>query len=190
MCPSQNEAIHFPVFDTERLTLRLLSMQDLDFVFQHFSDPNVSEFLMDAPPVASMEEAKGIIRAFEHPEEKNRVRWVLERKEDRQVIGTIGFHNWEKNYFHAEIGYDLSAPCWGQGYMSEALPPVLRFGFEQMQLHRIHGFIYPGNLRSIALMEKFGFTLEGILRDFFYCNGKYYDHALYSLLFSEWQENQ
>src|SRR5664279_2669294 len=111
--------------ETERLHLRQLTLADTDFIFHHFSDPLVTRYLMDEPPVASAAEAQDIISFFQDPAGKRQVRWGITRKSDRRLIGTIGFHRWEKAYFRAEIGYDLTPACWGQGYMSEALRAVI-----------------------------------------------------------------
>ncbi len=56
-----------------------------------------------------------------------------------------------------------------------------------MKLHRIDAQVYVGNQASLKLLETFGFQQEGILRDYYYQNGIFYDHALLSLLKTEWQ---
>ncbi len=111
----------FPTFETERLLLRPISKEDIDFVYQHFSDNKVTQYLYDEPPLMNREEAVGLIDFFVNSEAKTYNRWIIFRKVDHQPIGTCGFHKWEKRYFRAEIGYDLAAPYWGQGYMKEAL---------------------------------------------------------------------
>ena len=125
---------NFPAIETERLILRQMTLEDTDFVFQHFSDPAVSRYLMDEPPVTEYAQAQEIIQFFLEPEEKTYNRWLMVRKSDHRSIGTCGFHKWDKRYFRAEIGYDLSPSFWGQGYMMEALRAVISNGFEQMRL--------------------------------------------------------
>jgi [ribosomal protein S5]-alanine N-acetyltransferase len=176
----------FPTLQTDRLVLRLLANKDLDFIFHHFSDPDVTRYLMDDPPVANMLEAQAIIDFFLEPESKNRVRWVLVRKEDQRVIGTCGFHRWEKPYFRAEMGYDLDPRYWRQGYMTEALRAIIKHGFEHMGLNRIDAFVYVGNPRSARILEKFGFIQEGLLRDYFCLDGVFYDHFLFGLVKRDW----
>lgn len=179
--------IFFPTIETKRLILRQLTLDDADFVYQHFSDPGVTQYLLDAPPLASMEEAREIIEFYLEPEEKTHNRWGILRKADQRLIGTCGFHKWEKNYFRAEIGYDLSSDCWGQGFMTEALPAAIYNGFERMKLNRIDAMVYIHNPASFKLLEKLGFKQEGILRDYFYLNETFYDHFLYGLLRKDWQ---
>lgn len=177
----------FPDLQTPRLALRALTLADTAFVYQHFSDPQVTQYLMDEPPVASEEEAQAIIRFFLEPEGKTHNRWGIVRRADGRLIGTCGFHHWEKAYFRAEIGYDLAPDCWGQGYMGEALRAAIDHGFTRLGLHRMDAYIYTGNPRSFRLVEKLGFQREGLLRDYFSLDGKFYDHYLYGLLHSDWR---
>ena len=187
MTTPTNPPLLFPDLETERLKLRQLTLDDTQFIFQHFSDPLVTQYLMDEPPLTSEDEARAIINFFQNPETKNHNRWGMERKSDHRLIGTIGFHCWEKAYHRCDLGYDLCPDCWGQGYMSEALKVVLRSGFDRMDLHRVDAYVYTGNPRSYGLLEKFGFRKEGLLRDYFYLNGAYYDHYFYGLLRQDWE---
>jgi [ribosomal protein S5]-alanine N-acetyltransferase len=177
---------YFPALQTDRLILRPLNLEDLEFVFQHFRDPRVTQYLMDEPPVADYAQAQAIIEFFREPEGKTHNRWGLVRKADQRLIGTVGYHHWEKAYFRAEIGYDLQPDCWGQGYMTEALRAVLQNGFERMGLNRIDALVYLDNDRSKHLLERLGFRPEGILRDYFCLDGVFYDHYLLALLRREY----
>ncbi|MEM5774241.1 MAG: GNAT family N-acetyltransferase, partial [Anaerolineaceae bacterium] len=156
--------LHFSALETGRLLLRPLGMEDLDFVFHHFGDPRVAQYLLDEPPVASLEEAEAIIQFYLNTEGKNHNRWALVRKADGQVIGTCGFHKWDRAHFRAEIGYDLAPDCWGQGYMTEALRAALNSGFSRMNLHRIDAVVHVENDGSNRLLRRLGFQLEGVLR--------------------------
>ncbi len=177
-----------PSLETERLLLRKMTLEDTDFVFQHFSDPAVTQYLMDEPPVTDHAQAQEIIRFYMEPEGKTCNRWGLIRKSDNQPIGTCGYHKWDRRYFRAEIGYDLSPGFWGQGYMTEALRAILSNGFERMGLNRIEALVYIENDRSIQLLKSLGFKQEGILRDYFHLNGKFHDHYIFALLRREWRQ--
>jgi len=176
------EINYFPTLETERLILRPLTREDTDFVFQHFGNPAVTRYLLDEPPVSEYSQAEEIVRFYADPKGKTHNRWTLVRKSDRQPIGTVGYHKWVKQYFRAEIGYDLYPDLWGQGYMLETLRVVLAHGFEQMGLNRIEALVYVENDRSIQLLQKLGFKQEGLLRDYFYQGGKFYDHYIFAFL--------
>jgi ribosomal-protein-alanine N-acetyltransferase len=80
------------------------------------------------------------------------------------------------------VGYWIGEKHAGQGYMVEALRLLARHAFENMRLHRIEAACIPGNRRSIRVLEKAGFTREGLLRSYLKINGGWQDHYLYALI--------
>lgn len=172
----------FPPLETERLVLRCLAAGDADFVFRHFSDPEVTRFLLDEDPLTHRSQAEELIRSYLEPTGKTHNRWAIARRTDAALIGTCGFHRWDKRHRRAEIGYDLAPDCWGRGMMAEALREMIRYGFDRMQLNRIDALVYTENTRSIRLLERLSFQREGLLRDYYCTRGKYFDHVIYSLL--------
>ena len=79
----------------------------------------------------------------------------------------------------AEIGYGIQQDHWGRGYMSEAVAEMTRFGFEDLQLHRIFGLIDPAHGASSRILEKLGFVNEGVLRHDQYARGQYFDMTVW-----------
>ncbi|MND70827.1 putative ribosomal N-acetyltransferase YdaF [compost metagenome] len=71
--------------------------------------------------------------------------------------------------------------------MTEALKPIIQYGFETMKLNRIEAFLSPDNIPSLKLVQKFGFTKEGHLREHYNKDNKLEDSAVYSLLKSEYK---
>lgn len=152
----------YPTLKTERLMLRLLKIEDAQALYRHFSDPEVTMF-MDIEPCKDIEEAKQLI--IEHINDPG-CRWGI-FLENEELIGTVGFHylRLEENHFFAEIGYDLSAAFWGEGYMTEALKKVLEFGFYEMGADVIDATVELKNERSIHLLRKLHFQLSPELKD-------------------------
>ncbi len=174
---------------TDRLILRHLASTDVDFVLAHFSHPDVDRFLVDDDPVATREEAQAIVDYFVHTPGPLPNRWVLTLRDDGTPIGTIGFHVQRERDRRCEIGYDLSPQYWGRGYMSEALGAVLALGFDELFLNRIGAIVHPENAGSLRLLERFGFSREGVLRDWHCRDGIYHDHVTLSLLAREWRRS-
>lgn len=70
--------------------------------------------------------------------------------------------------------------------MLEAVSAMLRFGFDQMNLHRIEANVTVGNEASASLLCRLGFKLEGTWRDKVYARGQFYDLWQFSLLEDEY----
>ena len=85
------------------------------------------------------------------------------------------------------MGYELASPQWGQGYASEAARAMVRFGFEDLGLHRIWAECIADNRRSIRVLEKAGLQLEGRLRDKVYFKGRWWDTLLFAILEDAWR---
>lgn len=176
-----------PILEDARLLLRPLQPADRDFIFRHFSDPQVTRYLLDEPPLADLAGADELIQVYLDPAAQARCnRWVILLKDGGQPVGTCGFHAWSHVNHRAEIGYDLAPDCWGRGIMSAAVRLAIDYAFQNMQLNRIAAVVYVENEPSARLLGRLGFRLEGCLRAYHCLNGVYYDHNLFSLLRQDW----
>lgn len=114
--------------------------------------------------------------------------FLLISKQTNLPIGECGFHTWNKKHNRAELFYSLRADEHKRkGFMTEAIPVILRYGFEQMALHRVEALIAGWNEPSLKLINKYGFTKEGIMREDYFENGKHEDSICFSLLASEYK---
>ncbi|MFF5227463.1 GNAT family N-acetyltransferase [Dactylosporangium sp. NPDC000521] len=89
----------------------------------------------------------------------------------------------------AKLGYALQADAWHHGYATDAVSTVMSFAFNSLLLHRVTAAIGPDNESSMRLVERLGFTREGVLRDHVYTNGNWRDSILYSALSHSVQSN-
>ena len=83
---------------------------------------------------------------------------------DGTLIGTVSLMNFRTNHSRGELGYFIGKDYWGQGYCTEAVRELIRFGFEQLGLNRIFGNHMTRNPASGRVMEKVGLKHEGRLR--------------------------
>ncbi|QRN41846.1 MAG: GNAT family N-acetyltransferase [Neisseriaceae bacterium] len=178
----------FPCIETKRLTLRRLTYADAPALFEYFSQDVVTEYY-DLAPFQSLSEAEDLIRTWNTAYDiQSAIRWGIVLKENNQVIGTCGYHNFREKHGRAELGYELNLDYWQQGYMTEAIIAIQKYGFKKLRLHRIEAFIFPDNLASRKLLEKVGLQSEGILRDYFFEKGRFIDGEIFSILIHEWKK--
>ncbi|MDH5460698.1 MAG: GNAT family N-acetyltransferase [Candidatus Bathyarchaeota archaeon] len=184
------ESREFPRLETDRLILREMTPDDVEFYFRHFNNKEVVEGSCFPGPktleAATEELELYCIRPFK---ENRGIRWGIARKGNEELIGTCGYYDWNKTSRRAEVGYDLEPAHWGESIMTEALRAVLRYGFEEMALNRIQAIIDSENMRSIKLVERLGFRKEGVLRQNSYFRGKFRDEVCFSLLKEEWTKS-
>jgi ribosomal-protein-serine acetyltransferase len=101
------------------------------------------------------------------------------------MAGVVGFLPIDRVNRCGEIGYWLAEQARGRGVMTQCCRFVVRYGFLTLDLHRIQIAAGTENLQSRAIPERLGFRLEGILRGRENLYGTFVDHALYSLLRSD-----
>ncbi|HSM19752.1 MAG TPA: GNAT family protein [Hyphomicrobiales bacterium] len=80
------------------------------------------------------------------------------------------------------LGYWVGEPHARQGVMSAAVAAVVGYAFDTLRLHRIEAACLPDNVASIRLLEKAGFSREGMARRYLRINGAWRDHLLFALL--------
>ena len=80
----------------------------------------------------------------------------------------------------AEIGLWLLPAYWGQGYMQEAMPLICQYGFEQLGLHRIEGFVESNNANCQQALAKLSFIHEGRMQDCELKDGKFISIDIYA----------
>jgi ribosomal-protein-serine acetyltransferase len=107
---------------------------------------------------------------------------------DGAIVGIVGFRPVDLVNRVGEIGYWLAAGHQGLGIMTSCCSFLVRYAFLTLDLNRIEIAAAVGNVRSRAIPERLGFKLEGVLRARENVSGKFLDHAMYSLLRSEFAE--
>jgi len=146
----------FHTLNTERLTLRQLSADDLDELFALRSNEQVNRYL--GRPAATIESTIAFIEKINQiTTEGQGFYWAITLKDDPKLIGTICYYNLNHEKDSAEIGYELLPDYHGKGLMDEAIKEVLRSGFTDIGLKLIIATPHPDNESSIKLLEKNGF---------------------------------
>jgi ribosomal-protein-alanine N-acetyltransferase len=181
----------FPQLETERLILRELKSSDAEAMLRYLSDPEVTRYL-DTQPHRTLEQTRQLVHFLAGLFEKREgFRWGITRKvgDSAGVIGTCGYHAWDKTHFRAEIGYELAREYWGQGIMAEAIKALLTFGFGELGLNRVEAMVLVGNTASARFLEKLGFQREATLREYEFVHGQFRDVWLFSLLSIDYPAN-
>ena len=176
----------FPVLTTARLLMREFNLSDVPAVFEMLRRDDMNEWL-ETDPLKSIAEAETRVRSrMGLFTDRMGVRWAITHRADpSRVIGSCGYFSVRRGTTTVETGYEIHPDFWKQGLMTEALQAMIQFSFgsqDLMPVHRIEAIVYPENTGSIRLLEKLGFTLEGVRREFGFWKGRYQDVLMYALL--------
>lgn len=137
------------------------------------------------PPITQRDFERFLKRA-----RSRRFKTYLVRTPLGELAGVVNFKNLVGDpYRSASMGYYLlDEKCGGRGIMTSAVLHGLEQAFTSLRRHRIEANIQTKNTRSRALIERCGFTFEGVARGHLYIGQKWRDHERWALLDGEWAE--
>lgn len=157
----------FPILETDRLLLREITPEDRHGIFRNFSDKDVAQWFFEEP-YSRIEQVDEIIQAFINEfEQGTGLTWAITLKGSSEFVGTCGYGEVEIGS-RGEIGFDLAKEHWGKGLMSEALSPIINYGFDMFGLVKVEAHTYSTNSRAIRLLRNLGFQLEDVRDDSHY----------------------
>ena len=98
-----------------------------------------------------------------------------------ELIGAIGLAVLRQHQ-RAELGYWVGVPYWNKGYCTEAAIAVIRYGFDELDLHKITSRHMVDNHASERVMIKAGMRKEGEMVDEIYKDGVFRTLGVYGLV--------
>jgi ribosomal-protein-alanine N-acetyltransferase len=108
--------------------------------------------------------------------------------EDGAIVGSISLSQIFLGGFRsAYLGYYVGSRYAAKGHMTEALALILRYAFQRLKLHRIEANIQPGNVASVALVQRAGFVREGYSRNYLKISGRWRDHERWAILAEDYR---
>ncbi|MCA0388269.1 MAG: GNAT family N-acetyltransferase [Bacteroidetes bacterium] len=172
---------NFPELQQSRVVLRKPSTEDSEFIFRLRSDVEVGKYL-DRRPQTKLQEAEEFLKKIINGlAGMNWLYWIITEKDSGNCLGTICLWNFSGDRKSAEAGFEILPEYQGKGFASEALSAVLRYGFYELSLDKIDGFVESANLRSLGLMKKYGFSLAKELEEKSSIDGSETKCSIYTL---------
>lgn len=149
------------ILETQRLTLRHLTLDDLDELFALYSDPEIRKYFPDG--VKNYEDTKEELEWFlnGHPEHPKLGLWATIHRETGEFIGRCGLLPWEiDGRLEVEIAYLLDKSFWHLGLATEAANGIMKYAFEELHLSRLICLMDPDNIASQRVAQRVGMVLE------------------------------
>ena len=161
-----------PIIKTKRLLLRKFIASDLENVYKGLSDPEIIKYY--GVSYKTLEDTEAQMQFFVDLEKEGTgIWWAVCSLDNKTFYGAGGLNSLNKVHKKAEIGFWLLTEFWGQGIMTEVMPIICNYGFDNLELHRIEGLVETDNLNCKNVMKKLDFKLEGTMKDCEVKNGKF-----------------
>lgn len=176
---------------TPRLLIRLVERDDLEALFAMHTDTGTTRYIPHMRWATWANAEAWFERDLERRRTESAVQCVIVRRATddacEAVVGTAVLFNFEMASGLAEIGYLLGREHWGKGYAVESVSAFIEFVFSTLNLRRLEAAVDTRNAGSNQLLQRLGFTLEGVLRERWLASGELQDINLFALLKREWQ---
>ncbi|NOZ27122.1 MAG: GNAT family N-acetyltransferase [Chloroflexi bacterium] len=167
----------------EKVRLRAITRDDLPRYTTWLNDPQVIEYFGPYRPWSLEDEEDWFTKQRTDPSVMN---FAIDALEDGQHVGGCGLSHIDQRNRTAECGIFIGEKSrWGQGLGTDAMRALIRYGFQQLNLHRIYLRVYEENRRAIRAYEKVGFRIEGRWREAEFRHGRYHDILWMSILAHE-----
>lgn len=177
----------FPELTTTRLRLRKIRVSDVPSLLKHVNNKNIADNIVNIPFPYEEEDAVSrmnfVLQGFKN---KERFVFAICLADEDELIGEIGLHL-DKDNNRAETGYWIAEPFWGKGIATEATAAILQFGFEELQLNKIHATHYLANSASGKVLLNNGMILEAELKDHYKNGASYGSVRMYRLTKEEYE---
>lgn len=145
------------MFETERLSLRLMDERDVDEIFAMRSDSEIMRFIREPQ---SREESINWVKLVSCRWEKDKIGFcALIEKSSQKFVGWCGIWRLQETD-ELEVGYALGKKFWGKGLATEAARVFLKYAFEKLKSEKIVAVARPENVASWRVMEKLGMQYD------------------------------
>lgn len=169
--------------ETNRLCLRRITLDDADLMLSIWNDPAFVHNVGDRG-IRTLDQAReaiesGTLRLYA---DCGYGPFAVVQKSDGALAGICGL--FRRDFLdHPDIGFALLPGFRGRGFAGEASVAVIRHARDDVGLVELAAIVSPGNAPSIALIEKLGFTMSGMIA----MPGDDAKICLYGLRLGTWQ---
>ena len=180
---------NFPVIYKDELILKKPLITHFKDIFEIFSNEEVVMYDI-FPKMANYDQAKRYIERYEKEfAEKEEITWIIHDRNSEESVGVCCLGDFDFDSQRCEIGYDIKRRFWNQGYATKTIKAITEYAFKELGLNRVEAFISPENKASIRVLEKCGYSYEGLLRQRDLIKGKLEDAYVMALLKDEYKKS-
>ncbi len=154
------------LLETAHLLIRDLCLSDIDRVYKCANDEMINRHLSFGS-IATEKGAREYVETAllnSQIEERVSYKFAMTIKPESDIAGSCWIDISDPNSRNASVGYFVGKKHWGNGYATEMVQALLRFGFQQLKLHRIFANCDAENSASRHILARTGFHQEGLFR--------------------------
>jgi RimJ/RimL family protein N-acetyltransferase len=170
-------------------TLRPLSVDDVPLLTKWINNEETRRYLNRRFPLADLDEKAWVEKSCVLSRAPSDIVMIIESKEDKCPIGTMGLHsiNWVDR--NAVTGTILGEKKFhGKGYASDAKMTLLKYAFETLGMHKIISYAFAKNTKSIEYSKRCGYAIEATLKEELFHEGAWEDMTVLACFYEDWKK--
>ena len=166
----------------KRIFLREIRLSDANKNYCCWmNDPEMNQYLESRFEKWSIKKLKSYVSAIK--KNPSYVFLAIIAKNRNKHIGNIKIGPVDRVHKLADVGIIIGEKSfWGKGFAAEAIKLVVDYAFNKLGLHKLTAGAYSNNIRSIKAFKKAGFSVEGVRKKHYLCNGDYVDGVLLGIV--------
>jgi ribosomal-protein-alanine N-acetyltransferase len=172
--------------ETPRLKLRPYCEADIPELLPLIGAREIAATTLRIPHPYTEQDARDFLSQIRDDDE---FRFAVILREAGRLCGGVGLRPTPQHQ-HAELGYWIGVPYWGNGYATEAARELLRYGFENLGFHRIFASHFKDNTASGRILKKLGMRYEGCQHEHLRKWDQFIDLELYGMSRQEWKDRE
>ena len=174
------------VLETVRLLLKDYEIDNIDDYFKLKSTREVWTY-STFTPLTDIKQANFLLKELIVNRKNGKYDFMaLYLKDTNEFIGESGIIGYNPNANRCVIGYNLLPEFWNQGFATEITNRIVAYAFEELGIERIEALALQSNFASCKVLEKSGFMLEGVLRNYNKSNNGYRNVCYYGIISSDY----
>lgn len=167
----------------EKVYLRALEPEDLDFVYQAENDEHLWQLSSTVTPFSKDTIKQYLEHALRDIYDVKQLRLVICNQKSSQAIGMIDLFEFDPKNRRVGLGIlILEKANRGLGFGAEAIQLLINYCFKHLEVHQVYAHILENNIPSIKLFEHLGFEQTSCLKDWRRDEGKFYNELIYQLI--------
>ncbi len=184
LTPGGTMGTHLSIDDTERLYFEVISLAHTNVIHPIQRSPEVTRYVTWEPHTSVQDTETFINQRIAEEYDFPRMAWtfVILTHHRRAAIGVCSIKVHRRHPHIGTLGCILAPEVWSQGYGSETVNALIKFGFTKIDLHRIQATCDVDNKASRRLMERVGMKYEGRLVHNRRIRDEWHDSFLFAII--------
>jgi RimJ/RimL family protein N-acetyltransferase len=172
-------------FKGKKVSLVPFEKEDIPLVAKWNNIEELNAFSHSRFPVSVFEQTDWYEKTMK---DKTKKKLLVMSNETKDKVGMVSLFEIDMKNRNSMIGSYVAPEFQGRGYAKEAKRLLIRFAFQELNLHKLYGNVIDFGDKVMGIDASIGLTHECTLKEHMYTNGKYYDIHVVALLKKDWEE--